>query len=95
MDSFRESQAGEIKERCTEVLNELARPAMGLSAGVRRQKNVAQEPGDSGARPHDPTIGERPLPVLPVVAPDQIRHVVTGNHEKKDSARLGHNAKNG
>jgi hypothetical protein len=73
-----------IKEPYTEVLNELARPALGLSAGVRRQKNIARESRDSGARPLDPMAGEHPLPVPPVVAPNQTRYVVTNNHEKRD-----------
>jgi hypothetical protein len=73
-----------IKEQYTEVLNELARPALGLSAGVRWQKNIARNSRDSGARPLDPMTGEHPLPVPPVVAPNQTRYVVTNNHEKKD-----------
>jgi hypothetical protein len=59
-----------------EVLNELARPALGLSAGVRRQKNIARESRDSGARPLGLMIGEHPLQVPPVVAPNQTRYVL-------------------
>jgi hypothetical protein len=73
-----------IEEKHTEVLNELARPALALSAGVRRQKSIARESRDSGARPLDPMTGENPLPVPPVAAPNQIRYVTTNNDEKKD-----------
>jgi hypothetical protein len=73
-----------IKEQYTEVLNELARPALGLSAGVRWQNNIARESRDSGARPLDTMTGEHPLPVPPVGAPNQTRYVVTDNREKKD-----------
>jgi hypothetical protein len=73
-----------IKVQYTEVLNELAKPALGLSAGVRRQKNIARETRDSGVRPLDPMTGEHPLPVPPVVAPNQTRYVVTNNDKRKD-----------
>ena len=53
--------------------------ARNLAARVREHARELEE-----RLSRDPMTGENPLPVPPVVAPNQTRHVVTDNHKKKD-----------